>query len=205
MSDKSNEKSVAKIPSNWIELLNEEAIERSLARLTYEVIEQHTQLNRLALVGIRTGGEFLARRIQAKIKEITGESVPFGVLDITLYRDDLSFSRSQPMLKGTELPFSVSGAKILLVDDVLYTGRTIRAALDSIIDFGRPSCVQLCVLVDRGHRELPIRADFVGKNIPSQQEEFVRLVLREEGYKRDGLYLEVRDPKAGSKMGIKSK
>lgn len=187
------DKVIKKVPSDWKELLDQETIERSLARLSYEILERHAQLNRLALVGIRTGGEFLARRIQKKIKEIEGREVPLGVLDITLYRDDLSFSRSQPMLKGTDLPFAVSGAHILLVDDVLYTGRTIRAALDAIIDFGRPSCVELCVLIDRGHRELPIRADFVGKNIPSQHDEFVRLNLREEGYKEDGLYLGMRE------------
>lgn len=159
------------IPKNWKLVVDKENIARCVSRMTYEILEKGIDLRTLAVVGIRTGGEFLAQRIAAKINEIERIEVPFGVIDITLYRDDLSSMGSQPVLKGTDLPFPVSGASIVLVDDVLYTGRTIRAALDAIIDFGRPKRVYLAVLVDRGHRELPIRADFVGKNMPSSNNE----------------------------------
>ncbi|MCB0335278.1 MAG: bifunctional pyr operon transcriptional regulator/uracil phosphoribosyltransferase PyrR, partial [Bdellovibrionales bacterium] len=129
-----------------------------------------------------------AKRIHTKIEEIEGKKIPFGVLDITLYRDDLSHATSHPVLKATDLPFKIEGARIVLVDDVLYTGRTIRAALDAITDFGRPDCVELAVLADRGHRELPIRPDFVGKNLPTNKDEFVRVRLQEEGY-QDAIYI----------------
>ena len=179
---------MSKEPKNWRKVLDEDVISRSITRISYEILEKDRQLDRLAIVGIRTCGEILGKRIAGKIEEIEGVKVPFGVIDITLYRDDLSRSRSQPTLKGTDLPFPVTGARIVLVDDVLYTGRTIRAALDAIIDFGRPAKVELAVLVDRGHRELPIRADFVGKNVPSEKGEFLRVRLKELG-DDEGVYI----------------
>jgi pyrimidine operon attenuation protein / uracil phosphoribosyltransferase len=176
------------VPKDWKLLCDSQMISRSLARVSYEIVEHTRDLDRLALVGIKTGGEHLARRIQERIFEIEKVTVPLGLLDITLYRDDIAASDTFPTLKGTDLPFRISGSRIVLIDDVLYTGRTIRAALDAIIDFGRPSCVELAVLVDRGHRELPIRPDYVGKNIPTNPGESVRLRLREMGYE-DGVYL----------------
>lgn len=176
------------VPKHWRIVLDEAMIGRSIARICYEILERDRDLGKLAIVGIRTCGEFIARRIHQKIVEIENTEIPFGVIDITLYRDDLSHADSQPTLKGTDLPFPISGSRIVLVDDVFYTGRTIRAALDAIIDFGRPSRVELAALVDRGHRELPIRADYVGKNLPTQRNEFVRVRLREQGFE-DGVYL----------------
>ncbi|RMG45534.1 MAG: bifunctional pyr operon transcriptional regulator/uracil phosphoribosyltransferase PyrR [Candidatus Dadabacteria bacterium] len=177
-----------KVPADWKCVVDSDTISRCISRITYEILEKNRDIQNLAIVGIRTGGEFLGRRIKNRIKEIEGLEVPFGVVDITLYRDDLSHSSSQPELKGTDLRFSVSGSRIVLVDDVLYTGRTVRAALDAITDFGRPSCVELAVLCDRGHRELPIRPDYVGKNLPTERNEFVRVRLREMNY-QDGVYL----------------
>jgi pyrimidine operon attenuation protein/uracil phosphoribosyltransferase len=184
-----NPKQAPAIPPDWTLLLDQESIERVISRLSYEVLERDRELGQLAVVGIRTCGEYLGRRLVKRISEIEGREIPYGVLDITLYRDDLTSARAQPTLRGTDLPFSISGARILLVDDVLYTGRTIRAALDAIIDFGRPSCVELAVLADRGHRELPIRADYVGKNFPTQRDQFVRVCLREQGYAEDAIYM----------------
>ena len=177
------------VPADWKRVLDASTISRSLSRISYEILEQHRDLKRLSIVGIRTGGEHLGLRIKKKIEEIEGVEVSFGVVDITLYRDDISHSAVQPILKGTDLPFEVSGSRIILVDDVLYTGRTVRAALDAIIDFGRPHCVELAVLVDRGHRELPIRPDYVGKNIPTGRDESVQMRLEEMQYE-DGVYLQ---------------
>ena len=176
------------VPSDWKVLIDEETISRCVSRLSYEILEKNREFENLAVVGIRTCGEHLGKRLRDRIAEIEGITVPFGVIDITLYRDDLSNSKSQPQLKGTDLPFQISGSTIILVDDVAFTGRTVRAALDAIIDFGRPRSVQLAVLVDRGHRELPIRPDFVGKNVPTNRHDFVRVRLREQGF-RDGVYL----------------
>ncbi len=176
------------VPRNWRLLMDEEVIARSIIRMCYEILEKDRRLDRLAIVGVRTCGEVIGRRMASRISEIEGVQVPFGVLDITLYRDDLSRSRAQPTLKGTDLPFPVTGARIILVDDVLFTGRTIRAALDAIIDFGRPACVELAALIDRGHRELPIRADYVGKNVPSDREEIIKVRLSELG-EEDAAYL----------------
>lgn len=180
------------IPKTWKVLLDGESINRALTRISYEILERDKDVSKLAVVGIRTFGESLAARIRTKLCEIAGTEIATGVIDITLYRDDLAHTRAQPTLKGTDLPFSVNGARIVLVDDVLYTGRTIRAALDAIIDFGRPARVELAVLVDRGHRELPIRADYVGKNIPSDKSDFVRVRLSEHGF-TDGVYLIERE------------
>jgi len=185
---KNSEKVDKTVPPEWREVIDAKTISRCISRLSYEIIEKNHDLSRLAIVGIRTYGEFLARRVHARIEEIEKTSISLGVIDITLYRDDLSKSKSQPTLKGTDLPFPISGTRIVLVDDILFTGRTVRAALDAIIDFGRPKCVELAVLADRGHRELPIRADYVGKNLPTQRNEFVRLRLKEKGY-TDGMYV----------------
>ena len=156
------------------------AIQRALVRIAHEIMERNHTTADLALVGIRSRGIHLAERIRQAIQEIDGGAlVPFGVVDITLYRDDLDRGLQNPVVKGTEIPFSVDGKCILLVDDVLFTGRTIRAAMDALVDFGRPRAIQLAVLVDRGHRELPIRADYVGKNLPTSLREQVQVRLAE--------------------------
>jgi len=162
-------------------VMDADRIGRTLARIAHEIVERNKGVEALALVGVRSRGVPLARRLARSIKEITGDDVPTGALDITLYRDDLSKGAVglQPVVRRTEIPFSIDGRKILLVDDVLYTGRTTRAALDALIDFGRPKAIQLIVLVDRGHRELPIKADYVGKNLPTALDESVQVRLQE--------------------------
>jgi pyrimidine operon attenuation protein/uracil phosphoribosyltransferase len=154
---------------------------RTLARIAHEVLERNRGVEELALVGIRTRGVPLARRLAAILRDINRHEVPTGALDITLYRDDLMRHAvgAQPVIRSTEIPFSIDDKRILLVDDVLYTGRTIRAALDALIEFGRPRSIQLIVLVDRGHRELPIKADYVGKNLPTSSLESVQVHLTE--------------------------
>lgn len=143
-------------PGDWKLLMDEETISRAISRISFQILEKHREFSRLGLIGIRTCGEFIGRRIQQRIRG-EGIDVPFGVIDITLYRDDLSHGLNQPTLKGTDIiPFHITGSRIIGNDDVFYTGRTIRAALDAIIDFGRPDCVELAALADRGHRELPI-------------------------------------------------
>lgn len=156
------------------------AIERAIVRLAHEILERNKSLDGLAFVGVRSRGVHLAQRIRRVLHErVGGAAIPFGVIDITLYRDDLDRGLQSPVVKGTEIPFAVEGRRLVLVDDVLFTGRTVRAALDAIIDFGRPECIQLAVLVDRGHRELPIRADYVGKNLPTARNERVNVRLAE--------------------------
>ena len=161
--------------------MDAERISRTLTRIAHEIVERNKGVEDLALVGIRTRGVHIARRLARSLREITGDDVPTGALDITLYRDDLMRHAvgPQPLVRRTEIPFSIDDRKILLVDDVLYTGRTTRAALDALIDFGRPRAIQLIVLVDRGHRELPIKADYVGKNLPTSSEESVQVCLQE--------------------------
>jgi len=162
-------------------VMDADRISRTLTRIAHEIVERNKGVDELALVGIRTRGVHIARRIARILREITSREVPTGSLDITLYRDDLMRTAvgPQPVVRRTEIPFSIDDQKILLVDDVLYTGRTTRAALDALIDFGRPKAIQLIVLVDRGHRELPIKADYVGKNLPTNPEESVRVRLEE--------------------------
>ncbi len=160
-------------------ILDAEAIRRSVVRMAHEILEHHKGSTDLAIVGIRTRGAILAQRLAKEIETIHGSSVPVGILDITLYRDDLSRIAPNPVLRATQIPFDVTDLKVVLIDDVLFTGRTIRAAMDALSDLGRPQSIQLGVLVDRGHRELPIRADYVGKNIPTQLGERVELRLNE--------------------------
>ena len=177
------------------QLFDELAVRRALMRISYEIFEKSDDLNRVALIGIRTRGVPIAERIAANIEHIEGKKPPVGVLDITLYRDDLSSLSYQPIVHQTELPVDITGKTIVLVDDVLYTGRTIRAALDAIIDMGRPKAIQLAVLVDRGHRELPIRADFVGKNVPTSSHEVVSVQLSTIDQAEKVVIREFRDEK----------
>ena len=156
-------------------------ITRALTRIAHEILERNRGTEQLGLVGIRTGGVHLAHRLSRRIQDIEEVQVPIGELDITLYRDDLAIRREQPVLRKTTVPFNLSGVKVVLVDDVLFTGRTIRAAMDGLMDLGRPAEIQLAVLVDRGHRQLPIKATYIGKNLPTSREEIVRVLLEEEG------------------------
>ncbi len=160
-------------------IMDGDAIDRVILRIAHEILERNKNINDIAVVGIRKRGEYLAGRIRKKLAEISGVSVPLGALDITLYRDDLTQVSEQPLVHATEIDFNIDGKRIILVDDVLYTGRTIRCALDALIDFGRPGQIQLAVLIDRGHRELPIRADYVGKNVPTSLKEDVEVRLSE--------------------------
>jgi pyrimidine operon attenuation protein / uracil phosphoribosyltransferase len=162
-------------------VMDGDRLARSLTRIAHEIVERNRGTGDLALVGIRERGVPIARRIARHLHEITGSQVPTGALDITLYRDDLMRQAvgPQPLVRSTDIPFDLDDRVILLVDDVLYTGRTIRAALDALIDFGRPRAIQLVVLVDRGHRELPIKADYVGKNVPTSRRESVQVRLEE--------------------------
>ncbi len=160
-------------------LMDKDAIRRALTRISHEIVERNKGTESIVLVGIRSRGIPLAERIAAAIEKIEGTKPAIGILDITLYRDDLSTLSYQPVVRETEIPVDITGKTIVLVDDVLYTGRTIRAALDALIDMGRPKVIQLAVLIDRGHRELPIRADFVGKNVPTSSREEIRVMLEE--------------------------
>jgi pyrimidine operon attenuation protein / uracil phosphoribosyltransferase len=186
-------------------IMTADEIRRATIRLSHEIVEKQAGTDGLLLIGIQRRGVPLARRIAAAILENEGAEVPVGALDITFYRDDLSLVAQQPVVKGTELPSAIDGRTVVLVDDVLYTGRTIRAAMDALVDFGRPQAIRLAVLVDRGHRELPIRADHVGKNVPTSREELVRVHL-EETDGEDGVEIErivdVAEPlRAGEPVG----
>ena len=163
-------------------VMEADGIRRALVRIAHEIVERNRGVGDVALVGIRRRGVQVAQRLAQSLLEITGRDVPTGALDITLYRDDLMRHPvgPQPVLRRTEIPFSIDDRRILLVDDVLYTGRTIRAALDALIDFGRPRSIQLAVMVDRGHRELPIKADYVGRNVPTSARQSVQVKLIEE-------------------------
>lgn len=160
-------------------ILDAKGIKRTLQRISHEILEKNQGGGQLAIVGIRCRGAYLAERIAENIKTIEGKEVPVGALDITMYRDDLTEIAEQPVVHSTEIAFDITGKKIILVDDVLFSGRTVRCALDELIDFGRPANIQLAVLIDRGHRELPIRPDFVGKNIPTAKEESVEVRLKD--------------------------
>jgi pyrimidine operon attenuation protein/uracil phosphoribosyltransferase len=160
-------------------VMDAQAIDRALTRVAHEVLEHNKGTEGLVLVGIRSRGVYIAERLRERMRSIEGVDVSAGIIDITLYRDDLSRSKQRPEVRGTQIPFAIDDRRVVLVDDVLYTGRTIRAALDALMDFGRPLSVQLVVLIDRGHRELPIRADYVGKNLPTAVNESVQVRLNE--------------------------
>lgn len=163
------------------ELLDKKDIERAITRMAHEIIERNKGISDICLIGIQRGGVHLANRLSAKLKEIEGSDLPVGILDISLYRDDLNVRKDQPVVRRTQVPCEINDQKVVLVDDVLFTGRSIRAAMDAVMDLGRPSAIQLAVLVDRGHRELPVKADFVGKNISTSMNETVIVQLSEDG------------------------
>lgn len=169
-------------------IIDSEGLNRTITRLAHEILERNKGSKNLVLIGMRTRGEFLARRIQQKIKEIDGSDTNLGVLDTTLYRDDFRTRLKQPEVSVTEIKFDLTEKDIILIDDVLYTGRSTRSALDALMDMGRPNTIQLCVLVDRGHREMPIKADFVGKNIPTSINEEVKVKMTEVD-DEDAVYL----------------
>jgi pyrimidine operon attenuation protein/uracil phosphoribosyltransferase len=169
-------------------LIDESGFSRILTRISHEILEQNKGSNNLVLMGMRTRGEFLAKRLFLKIKEIENIELPIGVLDVTLYRDDFRTRLKQPEVSVSDITFNINNKDIILVDDVLYTGRTVRSALNAIMDLGRPSTIQLFVLIDRGHRELPIRADYVGKNIPTSVDEEIKVKMTEID-SEDAIYL----------------
>lgn len=162
-------------------LLDKKDIERVITRMSHEVIEKNKGISSIVLIGIQRGGVHIANRLASRLKQIEGSDIPVGTLDIALYRDDINVRKDQPVVRRTQVPGEINGRKVVLVDDVLFTGRSIRAAMDAVMDLGRPSAIQLAVLVDRGHRELPIKADFVGKNIPTSLDETVQVQLIEDG------------------------
>lgn len=175
------------------EIIDQLGLSRTITRLSHEILEHNKGSSNIVLIGMRTRGEFLAKRIQKKIKEIDGSAPLLGILDITLYRDDFRTRLKQPEVSVTDITFDINEKDIVLIDDVLYTGRTTRAALDALMDLGRPSSIQFCVLVDRGHREMPIKADFIGKNIPTSVNEEVKVKMKEID-DEDAVYL-VESPK----------
>ena len=188
------------------QIIDDEGFDRTLTRLAHEILEKNRGASNIVIVGIRTRGEFIARRIARIIEDVEHTKLHIGSLDITLYRDDLLGKLEQPQLKGTEVLFDISGHDVILIDDVLFTGRTIRAALDQIIDFGRPRTIQLAVLIDRGHRELPIKADYVGANIPTSKSDQVVLEVKEkEGV--DRVYVIKNDKKSAkaAKQSVRTK
>ncbi len=173
-----------------LELMDADRMARTLSRIAHEIVERHPDMKGLALVGVRSRGVPLARRLARRLGEATGNTPLVGALDITLYRDDFTTIAAQPITRGTDIPFSIDARTVVLVDDVLFTGRTVRAALDQLIDFGRPARIELAVLVDRGHRELPIRADYAGKTMTTAHEEVVQVLLEEEDGRDAVLLLE---------------
>ena len=176
------------------QIINSEEMNRAITRIAHEILEKNKGMERLALIGIRTGGAILAKKFQEQIRAIEKREVPLGLLDITLYRDDLTEIGPQPNVGETEIGFNVDGKKVVLVDDVLFTGRTIRCALDALIDFGRPEVIQLAVLIDRGHRELPIKPDYIGKNIPTAKNEKVIVKFKEHDGE-DGVFVAAKGDK----------
>lgn len=164
---------------NQVQLMDDKAINRAITRIAHEILERNKGAKDIILVGIKTRGVPLANRLAKKIKDIEDIEVAVGTVDITLYRDDLSKESIDPIIHGSKIDYDINNKKVILVDDVLFTGRTVRAALDALVDIGRPKSIQLAILVDRGHRELPIRADYVGKNVPTSREEIVKVKLEE--------------------------
>jgi pyrimidine operon attenuation protein / uracil phosphoribosyltransferase len=183
------------------QIMTADEVRRALVRVSHEIVEKHGGIEGLALVGVQRRGVPLARRIATAIREHEGTLPPVGALDITFYRDDLSLVAHQPIVKGTDLPFDPTDLTIVIVDDVLYTGRTVRAALDALMDFGRPTAIRLAVLVDRGHRELPIRADHVGKNVPTSREEVIKVHVTEVDGGEDGVWIERLGQEALARIG----
>lgn len=175
------------------QVLDSEGIHRAIIRIAHEILERNQGTKNLVIIGVRTRGVFLAERIQKQIRAIEDVEIPLGILDITLYRDDLSEIGPRPAIRETDIPEDIADKVVILVDDVLYTGRTVRAALDAVVDFGRPKAIQLAVLIDRGHRELPIKADYVGKNIPTSKDEEVVLRLVENDDADEVVVKERRD------------
>lgn len=161
------------------QIMDETAVSRALSRIAHEIIEKNQGTDDVYLVGIQRRGVAIAREIAKKIDEVEGGKIQLGILDITLYRDDLSMLSEHPRINGSDIGFAITGKKIVIVDDVLYTGRTVRAAIDALMDMGRPMAIQLAVLIDRGHRELPIRADYVGKNVPTSKNELIHVDVEE--------------------------
>ncbi len=184
-------------------VMDAEKIDRSLTRIAHEIVERHREVGRLVLVGIRTRGVPLAQRLQRKIGAIEGKDLPLGILDINLYRDDITSVGPSAILKETIIHFPIDDRPVILVDDVLFTGRTVRAALDGLMDFGRPKSIELAVLVDRGHRELPIRADYVGKNVPTSLDEMVQVLLQEDDGRDEVLILRRPEKKEGRRGAAK--
>ncbi|RMG05128.1 MAG: bifunctional pyr operon transcriptional regulator/uracil phosphoribosyltransferase PyrR [Nitrospirae bacterium] len=170
------------------QILDQRDIDRALSRIAHEIVEKNRDLERVCLIGIQRGGVHLSSRIAKKISEFEGVTLPAGSLDISLYRDDIGLRKKQPVVRKTEIDFDINDLTVILVDDVLFTGRSIRAAMDALMDIGRPARIQLAVLIDRGHRELPIRADYVGKNVPTSLAEKIEVLLNEEGHE-DGVFL----------------
>ena len=180
------------------QIMTADEVRRALVRISHEIVEKHGGTTGLVLVGIQRRGVPLAGRIAGAIADHEGQRPPVGALDITFYRDDLSLVAVQPVVKGTDLPFDLNGLTVVIVDDVLYTGRTVRAAMDALMDFGRPVAIRLAVLVDRGHRELPIRADHVGKNVPTSHEEVIKVHVAEIDGGEDGVDIDRLEPGASA-------
>jgi len=175
------------------EVIDEKDMARTISRLAHEIVEANKKVEELVIVGIRSRGVPLAKRIAQRISEIENREIPVGILDITLYRDDLTLIAPQPIVRETQIPFDIDEKTIILVDDVLYTGRTVRSALNALIDFGRPHAMHLAVLIDRGHRELPIRADYVGKSIPTSKHETIEVRLKETDGADEVLICELKE------------
>lgn len=169
-------------------IIDNEGFNRILTRISHEILEHNKGSKNLVLMGMRTRGEFLAKRIQERIKSIDGVELPMGVLDVTLYRDDFRMRMKQPQVSVSDITFDINEKDVILVDDVLFTGRTVRSALNALMDMGRPKSIQLCILIDRGHRELPVRADYVGKNVPTAQNEEIKVKMKEHDGE-DAIYL----------------
>jgi len=174
-------------------IMDKMAMKRALTRIAHEIIERNKGVENVAVIGIRRRGGPLAQRLAAQIQKIEGVNVPVGILDITLYRDDLTTLAAQPQVHRTEVDFNINGMNLVLVDDVLYTGRTIRAAMDALMDLGRPKSIQLAVLIDRGHRELPIKADYIGKNVPTSHHEVISVLVEEIDAKDEVVIQEIVD------------
>lgn len=180
-------------------ILDSEAVKRAMTRIAHEIVERNKGVESVVVVGIRKGGEPFARRLAALLSEIEGRPVPAGFMDVTMYRDDIFHQKTHPKVNKTEINFDIENKVVVLADDVLFTGRTIRAAMDALMDFGRPAAIQLAVLVDRGHRELPIRADFVGRNLPTARGDRVKVRFEEGGGGAEVVLMEAEENATGAR------